>query len=101
MADITQVQTFTTTVDAAGLNNIAETATVSGIVNADISASAAIADTKLATIATASKVNLTALVVTSAAKGDILYYNGTVWGRLAIGTTGQTLTVASDLPSWA
>ena len=39
--------------------------------------------------------------VSGAAKGDIIYNNGTDWANLAIGTTGQVLTVASGLPSWA
>jgi len=103
MAVITQSETFTTTVTAAKLNNIAGTATVSGIVNADISDSAAIVDTKLATISTAGKVNVSALTVTSEAAGDILYFNGTSWVRLAVGTAGQTLTVngGGTAPSWA
>jgi len=33
--------------------------------------------------------------------GDTIYYNGTDNVRLAIGTTGQVLTVASGIPSWA
>lgn len=35
------------------------------------------------------------------AKGDILYFDATNWVDLPIGTTGQVLTVASALPSWA
>lgn len=95
MATIVQAEVFTTTATAAKLNNIAGTATVSGIVNADISASAGIVDTKLATIATAGKVNTTALTTTSQAAGDILYSNGTNWIRLAVGTAGQYLKVAA------
>ena len=33
--------------------------------------------------------------------GDIIYRNATVPTRLGIGTTGQVLTVASGVPSWA
>ena len=33
--------------------------------------------------------------------GDVLYHNGTTWVRLAKGTDGQTLTLASGAPSWA
>lgn len=33
--------------------------------------------------------------------GDILYYNGTHNVRLAVGSTGQVLTVAAGEPSWA
>ena len=68
--------------------------------NANISLTANIASSKLATITTAGKVNITALVATSQAAGDLIYYNSG-WKRLGIGTTGQTLTVAAGLPSWA
>ena len=93
MATINQAEVFTTTVTAAKLNNIAGTATVTDIVNADISASAGIVDTKLATISTAGKVNTSALTTTSGAAGDILYGNGTGYVRLAVGTAGQYLKV--------
>jgi hypothetical protein len=34
--------------------------------------------------------------------GDIIYYNGTDWVRLPIGTSGQQLTVnaTEDAPEW-
>lgn len=32
--------------------------------------------------------------------GDILYYNGTSWVRLPIGTTGQFLDVSGGIPTW-
>ncbi len=35
------------------------------------------------------------------AKGDIIYYNGTHWARLAIGSSGNILTVSSGLPAWS
>lgn len=35
------------------------------------------------------------------AAGDILYWNGTNWVKLAIGATDRILTVAAGLPSWA
>jgi hypothetical protein len=81
----------------ADFHNLVDTATVaaSAIVNADISTSAAIADTKLAAITTATKVNTSALTTTSMAAGDILYNNGTNWIRLAVGTAGQYLKVAA------
>lgn len=35
------------------------------------------------------------------AKGDILYYTGSTWTRLAAGTTGQILTMTSaGIPAW-
>lgn len=39
--------------------------------------------------------------ITSGAKGDIWQYNGTNIVNLGIGSTGQVLTVASGLASWA
>lgn len=73
-----------------------------GITNANISGSAAIVDTKLATITTASKVNASAFVITSEAQGDITYRNATVWTRLAAGTANFILKTggASANPSW-
>ena len=58
MADIQQGYTFANgeIVTPAKLHALVDDATISGIVNADISASAAIADTKLAQITTANKV---------------------------------------------
>ena len=39
----------------------------------------------------------------SVAQGDVLYYNGTVWARLAAGTSGQFLKTngAAANPAWA
>lgn len=102
---ITRVSTCPDSFTKADLHNQIDTATVaiSDIVNADINASAAIADSKLAQITTAAKVNITALTTASLAAGDILYCNGTNYVRLAIGTAGQTLTVnaGATAPSWA
>ena len=58
MATITKGKTFTNgeLVTPATIHQLVDAATISGIVNADISASAAIADTKLAQITTAGKV---------------------------------------------
>lgn len=79
---------------------VVDNAAVTNIVNADISNSAAIVDTKLATISTTGKVNVSALTITNQATGDIIIYNSG-WTRLPIGTSGKTLTVAAGLPSWA
>lgn len=97
----TIVPTRTTTLpdssQKADFHNLVDATTlaVSAIVNADIDSAAAIVDTKLATISTASKVNTSALITTSQAAGDILYNNGTNWIRLAVGTAGQYLKVAA------
>ena len=100
MATVAVTNTLPDSANKADFYSIVDNATVTEIVNADIAASANIADSKLATITTAGKVNVSALVATSQANGDIIYYDSG-WKRLAIGTTGQTLTVASGLPSWA
>ena len=100
MANLTQNQTFTTTVTAAQLNDIAGTATVTNIANTDVAAAADIADTKLATISTAGKVNLTALVATGQATGDILYYSGTAWVLLPAGAAGKFLIMGASIPAW-
>lgn len=100
MATVTVTNTLPDSSNKADFYSIVDNATVTEIVNADIAGSANIADTKLATITTAGKVNITSLVATSQANGDITYYDSG-WKRLAIGTAGQTLTVASGLPTWA
>jgi hypothetical protein len=72
------------------------------IVNAQIASGAAIADSKLAAITTAGKVLNSALAFTDQAQGDIAYFNGTQWVRLAAGTSGQFLKTqgASANPDW-
>lgn len=106
MATITITRTSTLPDNAAkaDFHNLIDTATIaiSDIVNADINASAGIVDTKLAAITTAGKVNVSALVATSQAMGDIPYFNGTSWVRLGVGTAGQVLTVngAATAPVW-
>ena len=100
MATVTVTNTLPDSSNKADFYSIIDNATVTAIVNADIAASANIADSKLATITTADKVNVSALVATSQATGDIIMYNSG-WVRLGIGTAGQTLTVAAGLPSWA
>jgi len=78
---------------------LVDNATVSSIVNADIDAGAAIADTKLATISTAGKVNTTALVTTSQAAGDVMYNDGTNWVRLTK-DAGKYLKSGASAASW-
>lgn len=72
------------------------------IQNANIASDAAIVDTKLAQITTASKVTLGALTVASEAQGDITYRNASAWTRLAAGTSGFYLKTqgASANPKW-
>ncbi len=41
------------------------------------------------------------LLNSGGSSGDIAYWNGTNWVKLAIGSTDRVLTVAAGLPSWA
>lgn len=68
MATVTKGRTFVSgeVVTPTKLNTLVDSATVTQIVDADISSSAAIADTKLATISTAGKVANSATTATSA-----------------------------------
>ena len=66
------------------------------ITNANIASGAAIADTKLAQITTSGKVSNVALTISGQLTGDILYYSGSAWTRLAVGTANQTLKVNSS-----
>ena len=74
------------------------------ITNVNISANAAIADTKLAQITTAQKVNLTALVVTSQAQGDTIYASdATTFVRLPKNTNATRYwanTGTDNNPAW-
>lgn len=101
---ITRNTTLSDSAEKFEFHNLIDTATlaISNIVNADVDGAAAIADSKLATITTAGKVNTSALTITSEAQGDIAYYNGSAWTRLGAGTDGQILRTngTSANPSW-
>lgn len=109
MAIVTKPNTFTsgTTIIAAQVNSNFDTLYNDyngNITNANISGSANISDTKLATITTAGKVNISALTVASQAQGDIIYADtGSTWTRLGAGTNGQFLQTqgAGANPQWA
>jgi hypothetical protein len=47
--------------------------------------------------------DITKLNITSQTAGDVIYFNGTNWTRLGIGSTGQVLTVATGAtkPQWS
>jgi len=99
MATITKGKIFTTNevVTPTKLNDLVDKATIKDIVNADISTSAAIADTKLATISTAGKVSGTAIT-----SGNIVTSgNITTTGTLTAGTlsfSNQLVPVGAVLP---
>ena len=42
----------------------------------------------------------TDIAIGSDATGDVLYFNGTDWTRLAVGSNGSVLKLASGIPSW-
>lgn len=109
MATITKPYTFSAgaTIIAAEHNSNFDTiySDYNGnITNANLSASAAVVDTKLAQITTQGKVTLGALTIASQAQGDVMYASSaTVWTRLGAGTAGQALTTggAAANPAWA
>ncbi|MBX7155580.1 MAG: hypothetical protein K1X91_11540 [Bacteriodetes bacterium] len=88
------------------------------ITNADISATAAIAYSKLnvsnsivagdltSSSVTTSKISNNAvdgtkIAMGSDAAGDVMYFNGTDYTRLPIGSSGDVLTVNGNIPSWS
>lgn len=94
MATITKGKTFTNneTVTPTKLNDLVDKATISGIVNADIAANAAIADTKLATISAAGKVSGTAITAGNISTTGSITTSGTISTTSNLSATG-TLTV--------
>lgn len=105
MGTITKPFTFSasTTILSAQVNSCLDTIYNEfngSITNANISASAAIADTKLAQITTAGKVAVGALTVSSQATGDILYASSaSAWARLGVGTSSQVI-IGGSVPAW-
>ena len=71
----------------------------------DLSGSASnaqiVANAVTATEIASNAVDGTHIALGSDASGDIMYYNGTNYVRLAKGTNGEVLTLASGVPSWA
>ena len=104
MATISSGYTFVNneTVTPAKLNSLAGSASVSGIVDADISATAAIADTKLGTIATAGKVNNSATTATSANTASAIVARDSS-GNFSAGTItlAGSLTATGDITAFS
>ncbi|MFN8368886.1 MAG: hypothetical protein U0Y96_16735 [Candidatus Kapaibacterium sp.] len=88
------------------------------ITNADVSATAAIAYSKLnvnnsivagdltSSSVTTSKISNNAvdgtkIAMGSDAAGDVMYFNGTDYTRLPIGSSGDVLTVNGNIPTWS
>jgi hypothetical protein len=109
MATVTKGRTFVSgeVVTPTKLNNLVDLATVTQIVNADISATAAIADSKLAAISTAGKVSNTATTATSANTASAIvtrdssgnFSAGTVSANLTGNVTGNVTGNSSGLSS--
>jgi len=100
MATISKGKTFVSgeTLTPTKLNDLVDKATISGIVNADISATAAIADSKLATISTPGKVSASAIT-----SGNLsLSGNATITGLTTInGNLAVSGIVSGAIPAGA
>ncbi len=100
------ITALTGDVTASGTGSVAATIANNAVTYAKLQASANASRILAATTATNfSEHTLSAVLdfVGSAAQGDILYRNGTIWTRLAAGTSGHILRTAgagAD-PSWA
>jgi hypothetical protein len=99
MAQLTKGQTFAgaETVTATKLNNLVDNATIANIVNADISASAAIALSKLATGALPSGITVASanLVDGTIVDADVSASAAIALSKLATGALPTAITVAS------
>jgi hypothetical protein len=105
MATITKGKTFVNgeLVTPANLHQMVDAATVANIVNADISAAAAIADTKLAQITTAGKVANSATTATNASTANAIvardgsgnFSAGTITANLTGNVTGNASTATT------
>ena len=93
MANVTKGKTFINgdLVTPAALHQLVDSATVSNIANADIASGAGIADTKLATIASAGKVANTATTATEFASSNTIVSRNAL-GDFAAGTIFATLS---------
>jgi hypothetical protein len=105
MATLTKGKTFVNgeLVTPANLHQMVDAATVANIVNADIAAAAAIADTKLAQITTAGKVANSATTATNASTANAIvardgsgnFSAGTITANLTGNVTGNASTATT------
>ena len=79
---------------SAGYISANQTITLSG----DVTGSGT---TSITTTVADNSVDGTHIALGSDASGDVMYYDGTNWVRLAKGSDDQVLKLASGLPSWA
>jgi hypothetical protein len=102
MATVTKGRTFVSgeVVTPTKINTLVDSATVTAIVNADIDTSAAIADTKLATIATAGKVSNSATTATSANTASAIVSRDSS-GNFSAGTITATTVTGSGNSSFS
>ena len=103
VSDGTNVQALTT--NGSGTLSFTTISAGDPSMGGDLSGSASnaqiVANAVTATEIASNAVNGTHIALGSDASGDIMYYNGTNYVRLAKGTNGEVLTLASGVPSWA
>jgi hypothetical protein len=104
MATVTKGRTFVSgeVVTPTKLNTLVDSALVSGIVNDDLDASAAIADSKLATISTAGKVSNSATTATSANTASAIVARDASgnFSAGAITASGNVSVGGNLIPTW-
>lgn len=82
-------------------SDIAQDVALSGDATLDNTGALTIANSAITTAKIAANaVDGTKIALASQAAGDIMYYNGTDWVRLAKGTDGDVLTLVSGVPAW-
>jgi len=96
-SQLTELSDVNTTTATSGNILVADGADFESVT---ISNDAILASNGALTIADNS-VDGTDIALGSDAAGDVMYYDGTNWIRLAKGTDGQVLTLASGVPTWA
>jgi hypothetical protein len=88
-------------------NAITTSKVANGTVTTSKMADSAISGLKLLTYAVTNRhlangaVDGTKIALGSDATGDVMYYNGSSYVRLAAGTNGQVLTLSSGVPAWS